>query len=159
MIWNCVYVYRRKHNSDTGKWKDGGEMENIIGLFGAAGVLALVCIGIAVLLYPIMFEISFREHIGTSGISFWWTICQIIGILGTLSYVKDTTSDGFYEALGFTVIVFIVAMVRNYKRIRRIGCDKKVCRAGAVAQMAAPFGIMFIILLIGNLFNRNKDSD
>ena len=103
MIWNCVYVYRRKHNSDIGKWKDGGEMENIIGLFGAAGVLALVCIGIAVLLYPIMFEISFREHIGTSGISFWWTICQIIGILGTLSYAKDTTSDGFYEALGFTL--------------------------------------------------------
>jgi len=159
MIWNCVYVYRRKHNSDIGKWKDGGEMENIIGLFGAAGVLALVSIGIAVLLYPIMFEISFREHIGTSGISFWRTICQIIGILGTLSYAKDTTSDGFYEALGFTVIVFIIAMVRNYKRIRRIGCDKKVCGAGAVAQMAAPFGIMFIILLIGNLFNRNKDSD
>ena len=139
--------------------KGGDGMENIIGLFGAAGVLMLVCMGIAALLYPIMFEISFREHIGTSGISFWWTICQIIGVLGTLSYARDTTSDGFYEALGFTVIVFIVAMVRNYKRIKRIGCDKKVCRAGALAQMAAPFGIMFIILLISNLFNRNKDSD
>lgn len=139
--------------------KDGGGMENIIGLFGTAGVLMLVCMGIAALLYPIMFEISFREHIGTSGISFWWTICQIIGVLGTLSYARDTTSDGFYEALGFTVIVFIIAIVRNYKRIKRIGCDKKVCRAGALAQMAAPFGIMFIILLISNLFNRNKDSD
>lgn len=134
-------------------------MENIIGLFGVAGVVALICFGIAALLYPIMFEISFREHIGTSGISFWWTICQIIGVIGTLSYVNDITSDGFYEALGFTVIVFIIAMIRNYKRIRKIGCDKKVCRAGAVAQMVAPFGIMFIILLISNLFSRNKDSD
>lgn len=135
-------------------------MENIIGLFGVAGVLLSVCMGIAALLYPIMFEISFREHVGTSGISLWWTVCQIIGVLGTLSYARDTTSDGFYEALGFSVIVFVVATIRNYKRIKRIGCDKKVCRAGAVAQMAAPFGIIFIILLISNLFNRNnRDSD
>ncbi|MBO5353122.1 MAG: hypothetical protein J6A77_07460 [Lachnospiraceae bacterium] len=135
-------------------------MENIIGLFEAAGVIALLCLGVVGLLYPIMFEISFKEHIGTSGISFWWTVCQMIGVFGTLSYAKDTTSDGFYEALGFTVIVFIIAMIRNYKRIKKLGCDKKVCRAGAMAQMAAPFGIMFIILLIGNLFGRDeKDKD
>lgn len=135
-------------------------MENIIGLFGVAGVVALICFGIAALLYPIMFEISFREHIGTSGISFWWTICQIIGVIGTLSYVNDTTSDGFYEALGFTVIMSVIAMVRNYKRLKKIGCEKKICRAGALAQMIAPFGILFIILLISNLFGRsNKDSD
>ena len=135
-------------------------MENIIGLFGVAGVVALICFGIAALLYPIMFEISFREHIGTSGISFWWTICQIIGVIGTLSYVNDITSDGFYEALGFTVIVSVIAMVRNYKRLKKIGCEKKICRAGALAQMIAPFGILFIILLISNLFGRsNKDSD
>ncbi len=36
-------------------------MENIIKLFGAAGVLALICVGIVVLLYPIMFEIKFKE--------------------------------------------------------------------------------------------------
>ncbi len=135
-------------------------MENIIGLFGVAGVVALICFGIAALLYPIMFEISFREHIGTSGISFWWTICQIIGVIGTLFYINDTTSDGFYEALGFTVIVSVIAMVRNYKRLKKIGCEKKICRAGALAQMIAPFGILFIILLISNLFGRsNKDSD
>lgn len=135
-------------------------MENIIGLFGVAGVVTLICFGIAALLYPIMFEISFREHIGTSGISFWWTICQIIGVIGTLSYVNDITSDGFYEALGFTVIVSVIAMVRNYKRLKKIGCEKKICRAGALAQMIAPFGILFIILLISNLFGRsNKDSD
>lgn len=139
--------------------KDGVGMENVVKLFEAAGILGLVCLGIAALLYPIMFEISFREHVGTSGISYWWTICQIIGLLGTLSYARDTASDGFYEALGFTVIVFIIAVVRNYKRIKRIGCDKKVCRAGAVAQMIAPFGIIFIIVLISNLFNRDKDSD
>lgn len=135
-------------------------MENIIGLFGVAGVVALICFGIAALLYPIMFEISFREHIETSGISFWWTICQIIGVIGTLFYINDTTSDGFYEALGFTVIVSVIAMVRNYKRLKKIGCEKKICRAGALAQMIAPFGILFIILLISNLFGRsNKDSD
>lgn len=135
-------------------------MENIIGLFGVAGVVALICFGIAALLYPIMFEISFRVHIGTSGILFWWTICQIIGVIGTLFYINDTTSDGFYEALGFTVIVSVIAMVRNYKRLKKIGCEKKICRAGALAQMIAPFGIMFIILLISNLFGRsNKDSD
>lgn len=135
-------------------------MENIIGLFGVAGVVALICFGIAALLYPIMFEISFREHIGTSGISFWWTICQIIGVIGTLFYINDTTSDGFYEALGFTVIVSVIAMVRNYKRLKKIGCEKKICRAGALAQMIAPFGILFIILMISNLFGRsNKDSD
>lgn len=135
-------------------------MENIIGLFGVAGVVALICFGITALLYPIMFEISFREHIGTSGISFWWTICQIIGVIGTLFYINDTTSDGFYEALGFTVIVSVIAMVRNYKRLKKIGCEKKICRAGALAQMIAPFGILFIILLISNLFGRNnKDSD
>lgn len=135
-------------------------MENIIGLFGVVGLVILVCLGISALLYPIMFEISFRENMGTSGISFWWTMCQIIGILGTLSYAQDTTSDGFYEALGFTVIVFIVAIIRNYKRIKKIGCDKKVCRAGAVAQMVAPFGVIFIVLLISSLFDKGKkDSD
>ena len=134
-------------------------MENIIGLFGAVGVISLICFGIVALLYPIMFEISFQEHIGTSGISFWWTICQIIGVIGTLSYVNDITSDGFYEALGFTVIISVIAMVRNYKRLKKIGCEKKICRAGALAQMIAPFGILFIILMISNLFGRsNKDS-
>lgn len=131
-------------------------MENIIGLFGVAGLLLLICLGIAALLYPIMFEISFRQHVGNSGISTWWTFCQIIGVFGTLSYARDTASDGFNEALGFSAIVFIIAMVRNYKRIKKMGCEKKICRAGVVAQMAAPFGIMFIILIISSLFD-NKE--
>ena len=63
-------------------------MENIIKLFGAAGVLALICIGIVALLYPIMFEIKFRENFGKSGISYWWTAIQMIGVLGTMSYAS-----------------------------------------------------------------------
>ena len=43
-------------------------MENIIKLFGAAGVLALICVGFVSLLYPNMFEIKFKENFGKSGI-------------------------------------------------------------------------------------------
>ncbi|MBQ5849808.1 MAG: hypothetical protein IIW54_03175 [Lachnospiraceae bacterium] len=135
-------------------------MENIVGLFGAAGVVFLICLGIVALLYPVMFEISFRQNVGGSGLSFWWTTCQIIGVLGILSYARDTSSDGFYEALGFTVIIFIIAMARNHKRIKKMGCEKKVCRAGVLAQLVAPFGIMFIILLVSNFFNKSDtESD
>ena len=62
-----------------------------------------------------------------------------MGVIATLSYVKDITSDGFYEALGFTVIVSVIAMVRNYKRLKKIGCEKKICRAGALAQIKDNF--------------------
>ena len=47
-------------------------------LFSAVGVLALICVGIVALLYPIMFEIKFKENFGKSGISYWWTAIQMI---------------------------------------------------------------------------------
>ena len=135
-------------------------MENIVLLFEAAGILLLVCLCIAVLLYPIMFEITFRQQIGTPGISLWWTICQIIVFFSTMSYVSDTSSEEFCEALVFSIIVFIIAIVRNYKRIKKKGCDKKVCIAGALAQMMAPFGIIFVLVVISSLFDKNsKDND
>ena len=85
-------------------------------LFGAAGVLALICVGIVALLYPIMFEIKFKVNFGKHGISYWWTAIQRIGVLGTISYARDTSSDAFAEALGFTVIIFIIAMIRNVEK-------------------------------------------
>lgn len=127
-------------------------MENIIKLFGAAGVLALICIGIVALLYPIMFEIKFRENFGKSGISYWWTAIQMIGVLGTMSYARDTSSDVFTEALGFTVIIFVIAVMRNYKRIKKRGIEKSVCWMAVLAQVMAPVGIFLILILISNIF-------
>ena len=127
-------------------------MENIIKLFGAAGVLALICIGIAALLYPIMFEIKFRENFCKSGISYWWTAIQMIGVLGTMSYARDTSSDAFTEALGFTVIIFVIAVMRNYKRIKKMGIGKSVCWMAVLAQAMAPVGIFLILILVSNIF-------
>lgn len=127
-------------------------MENIIKLFGAAGVLALICVSIVSLLYPIMFEIKFKEHFGKNGISYWWTAIQLIGVLGTMSYARDTSSDTFTEALGFTIIIFVIAMMRNYKRIKKMGFEKSVCRMAVVAQAMAPVGVFLILMLISSLF-------
>ena len=127
-------------------------MENIIKLFGVAGVLALICVGIVALLYPIMFEIKLQENFGKHGISYWWTSIQMIGVLGTMSYASDTSSDAFTEALGFTVTIFVIAMIRNYKRIKKIGLEKSICRMAVLAQAMAPVGIFLILILISNLF-------
>ena len=128
-------------------------MENIIKLLGAAGVLALICIGFVSLLYPIIFEIKFKENFGKSGISYWWAMLQIIGVLGTMSYARDTSSDAFTEALGFTVIIFVIAMIRNYKRIKKMGFEKSVCCMAVLAQAMDPIGIFLILILISNIFN------
>ena len=134
-------------------------MENIIKLFGAAGVLALICIGIVALLYPIMIEIKFKENFGKSGISYWWTAIQMIGVLGTMSYAKDTYSDEFTEALGLTVIIFVIAMIRNYKRIKKIGLEKSVCWMAVLAQAMAPVGIFLILFLISGLFKGSTEDE
>ena len=134
-------------------------MENIIKLFGAAGVLALICIGFVFLLYPIMFEIKFKETFGKSGISYGWAAVQMIGALGTMSYARDTSSDAFTEALGFTMIVFIIAMIRNYKRVKKMGMEKSVCRMAILAQAMAPIGIFLILLLLSNLFKGGTDEE
>lgn len=133
-------------------------MENIIKLFGAAGVLALICVGIVALLYPIMFEIKFKENFGKHGISYWWTAIQMIGVLGTMSYARDTSSDAFTEALGFTVIIFVIAMIRNYKRVKKLGLSKSVCWMAVLAQVIAPAGVFLILLLISNLFKGADDE-
>lgn len=133
-------------------------MENIMKLFSAVGVLALICVGIVALLYPIMFEIKFKENFGKSGISYWWTAIQMIGVLGTMSYARDTSSDAFAEALGFTVIIYIIAMIRNYKRVKRLGLGKSVCWGATLAQVIAPAGVFFILILISNLFKGTNDE-
>ncbi len=133
-------------------------MENIIKLFGVAGVLALICVGIVALLYPIMFEIKFKENFGKHGISYWWTAIQMIGVLGTMSYARDTSSDVFAEALGFTVIIFIIAMIRNYKRVKKLGLRKSVCWMAVLAQVIAPAGVFLILILISNLFKGADDE-
>ena len=127
-------------------------MENIIKLLEATGVLALICVGFVSLLYPIMFVIKFKENFGKNGISYWWAAIQMIGILGTMSYARDTSSEGFTEALGFTIIIFIIAMIRNYKRIKKMGLEKSICRMAVLAQAMAPVGIFLILILISNLF-------
>lgn len=134
-------------------------MENIIKLLGVAGVLALICVGFVSLLYPIMFEIKFKENFGKSSISYWWVAIQMIGILGTISYARDTSSDAFAEALGFTVIIFVIAMIRNYKRIKKMGLEKSICRMAVLAQAMAPVGIFLILILISNLFKGATNDD
>lgn len=134
-------------------------MENIIKLFGAAGVLALICAGIVALLYPIMFEIKFKENFGKHGISYWWTAIQMIGILGTMSYARDTSSDAFAEALGFTIIIFIIAMIRNYKRVKKLGLGKSVCWMAVLAQAIAPAGVFLLLILVSNLFERANEDE
>ena len=134
------------------RWVWGERMENIIKLFGAAGVLALICVGFVCLLYPIMFEIKFKENFGKSGFSYWWAAFQMIGVLGTMSYARDTSSDAFTEALGVTVIIFVIAMIRNYKRIKKMGLTKSVCRMAVLAQAMAPVGIFLILILVSAFF-------
>lgn len=134
-------------------------MENIIKLVGAVGVLGIICIGFVFLLYPIMFEIKFKEHCGKSGISYWWAVFQLIGVLGTMSYAKDTSSDGFTEALGFTVIIFIVAMIRNYKRVKSMGHAKKLRWSAVLAQAMAPVAIVVILFLVSSVLNKITDDE
>ena len=134
-------------------------MENIINLFSIVGILILLGIGIVILLYPIMFEIKFRESFGQKGFSYGWAAVQIIGMLGTMSYAHDTSSDGFSEALGFTVIIFTVAMVKNYKRVKKMGLTKYVCKMAVLAQMMAPVGIIFIVILLSSFFNSITKDD
>ena len=83
----------------------------------------------------------------------------MIGILGTMSYARDTSSDAFTEALGFTVIIFVIAMIRNYKRIKKIGLTKSICWGVVLAQAMAPVGIFLILILVGGLLNRGAEEE
>lgn len=138
-------------------------MENILNAFSAVGGLALIIIGIsigiAILLYPILFDIQFKADYGKSGISYWWTAIQIISILGTMPSGGNTDSDEFTKALGFTIIIFIIAITRNYKRIKKMGLEKSVCIVAALAQAIAPFGIAFILILISGLFEKQNNNE
>ena len=128
--------------------KKGKNMENILKLIEAVIVLGGICIAIVGLLFPIMYEIKFREIYGKRGISYGMTALQIVGLLGMSSYAHNTSSDSFTEALGFTVIFFVIAMIKTYKRTKKMGLQKSVCWLSAIAQMLAPIGIILLVLLV-----------
>ena len=130
-------------------------MGNIIELFGAVIVLGLICVGIVALLYPIMFEIKFKETFGKNGISYWWTVIQMIGMLGTIS----SEPEEFGGALGFTIIIFFIAMIRNYKRIQKMELDRSICWMAVLAQAMAPIGVFLILILISSLFKEVTDDE
>lgn len=134
-------------------------MENIVKLLEIAGILILICGVIIALIYPIIFNIKFKECFGRNGISYCWTVIQMIGIFGIYCYAEDSSSNGFSQALGFTVIIFIVAMVRNYKRIKKFGIEKSICWLAVLAQAIAPFGVFFIIIIISVLIHKTTEND
>lgn len=134
-------------------------MENIMFLIGALGVLVLIVVGIVLLLYPIWFEIKFREIYNQKGISYLWAIFQVIGVFGILSYSHDTSSDGFAEALGITFIISVIAMVRNYKRVKKMGVAQSGCWLAVLAQAMAPIGILVILFVVSSILEKLNKND
>ena len=131
-------------------------METIILLLQGAGILFLIAMGIVALLCPIIIDHSFKENTGSGCINYWLTGAEAIGILATCSYSKDTSSDGFYEALGFLTIIIVISVIVARKKAKK--CD--VSGLGAflvvVAQVLSPISIFFIFLMISSAIEALK---
>lgn len=137
-------------------------MGDIIKLFGAVAGLVLICggvaVGIYVLLYPICFELRFKENYGKNGILYVWTAVQLICFAGAFLDMGSKSPGELAEAWSITIIVFTIAVFRNYKRMKRLGMTQKVCWLAAFAQFTAPFGVAFILLLISSLFSMSSQK-
>lgn len=135
-------------------------MDTIILLLQGVGVVILLALGIAVLLFPISLDLSYKEHAGKGCINYWLTALEAICFLAVSNYWKDTTSDGFNEALGCLVIVLIISIVVSRKKAKKWNLDKWNTFLVAAAQIMSPVSIFFLILMISSAVQAIKgDKD
>ena len=125
-------------------------MENIILLLQGAAILLLVILGIVALLFPVLLDISFKEHTGKGCINYWLTAAEAICILAMGGYRGDEAADEFDTALGFLVIVIIISIIVARKKAKQWEMDKLYTFLVVVAQIMSPISIFFIILMISS---------
>ena len=128
-------------------------MENILMLIKAAFFFILIAAGILFMLFPIIFDANMKAKTGKGIINYGLTGIEMICLLGVITYLSDTSSDGFTEALGCLTIAVIVSIVAAAKKAKKRNLDKWTTFLVIVAQAVSPISILFIVFMIERLIS------
>lgn len=131
-------------------------MENILMLIKAALFFILIAAGILFMLFPIIFDANMKTRTGKGIINYGLTGIEMICLLGVITYLSDTSSDGFAEALGCLTIAVIVSIVAAAKKAKKRNLDKWTTFWVIVAQAVSPISILFIVFMIERLISDAK---
>ena len=131
-------------------------MENILMLMKAAFFFILIAAGIIFMLFPIIFDANMKMKTGKGIINYGLTAIELICLLGVITYLSDTSSEGFSEALGCLTIAVIVSIVVAAKKAKKQKLNKWTTFLVIVAQAVSPISILFIIFLIERLISDAK---
>ena len=133
-------------------------MKDLLQLIGGA---LLIAGAIYSIWYPITRELDFQnDYHDAKGISRWFAGFQFAGIFACYATYSDSgEGDGFYLALGITVIIFVLAVLNVKKRLTAMGCDRKRIRTMQVAQVLAPIGFIVLVLILAIVLGRFEKKD
>ena len=131
-------------------------MENIFMLIKAAIFFILIAAGIYFMLFPIIFDANMKTKTGKGIINYGLTGIELICLLGVITYLSDTSSEGFTEALGCLTIAVIVSIVVAAKKAQKRKLDKWTTFLVIVAQAVSPISILFIVFMIESLISDAK---
>ena len=113
--------------------------------------LILICFGvwlfIKLIFHPILFELDLQNK-GKKGISFIMTGIQIAGIIAMYICYGEHDQGAIDASIGFTAVVFVIAVVYAAKRAKRLGLSRKEKWMLILAQVFSPITIVVILLLV-----------
>ncbi len=92
-------------------------MELIEGLLGLILLAVLFSVGFGIILFPIYFDISFRNEYGGFPLSHGFAAAQLVGIMVAVGESSSKETWKMALAVLFTIIVTIIAMVRTASRV------------------------------------------
>ena len=131
-------------------------MENIFMLIKAALFFILIAVGILFMLFPVIFDANMKTKTGKGIINYGLTGIELICLLGVITYLSDTSSDGFTEAIGCLTIAVTVSIVAAAKKAKKRKLDKWTTFLVIMAQALSPISILFIVFMIERLVNDIK---
>lgn len=131
-------------------------MENIIMLMEITLFLILMIAGFFFMLFPFIFDANMKKKTGKGVINYGITGIELLCLLGVMTYLSDTYSKGFFEALGCLTIAVTVSIVVAVRKAKRLKLDKRTTFLVIVAQTMSPISILFVVFLIVRMIDDVK---
>ena len=133
-------------------------MELIITFIQGVFVIALIILGLAVIITPIVVHIQYKLETGQNLINFWLTGLEAIALLPALEYMGNTSQPGFSEKLGFLIIVLIITIILTNKRTSKFGFQGLRKFIAILAQLFSPISFLIILGIMSRILDKDDDK-
>lgn len=131
-------------------------MENIVMLIKVVVFFVFLAVSFLFMIFPILLDVDMKKRTGTGVLNRWMTGIELICVVGVITYLSDTSSDGFYEALGCLAFVVIISIVVGKKKAKKLNLDKWRTFMVVLAQVVSPLSILFIVFMLENFIKQQK---